>query len=37
MILPGFPGAQPAEGLLGGLLIGLAAAIMLLGNVQRCE
>lgn len=31
MILPGFPDAQPLEGLLGGLLIGLAAAIMLLG------
>ena len=31
MILPGFPEAQPLEGLLGGLLIGLAAAIMLLG------
>ena len=32
MILPGFPDAQPVEGLIGGLLIGLAAAIMLLGN-----
>ncbi len=31
MILPGFPDAQPLEGLVGGLLIGLAAAIMLLG------
>ncbi|NKB15668.1 MAG: YeeE/YedE family protein [Sphingomonadales bacterium] len=31
MILPGFPDAMPMEGLLGGLLIGLAAAIMLLG------
>lgn len=31
MILPGFPGAMPLEGLLGGLLIGLAAVIMLLG------
>ncbi len=31
MILPGFPDAQPVEGLVGGLLIGLAAAIMLLG------
>ena len=31
MILPGFPDAQPLEGLLGGLLIGLSAAIMLLG------
>jgi uncharacterized membrane protein YedE/YeeE len=31
MILPGFPDAQPLEGFLGGLLIGLAAAITLLG------
>ncbi|MDP4574813.1 YeeE/YedE thiosulfate transporter family protein [Qipengyuania sp. G39] len=31
MMLPGFPEAQPLEGLLGGVLIGLAAAIMLLG------
>lgn len=31
MTLPGFPDAMPLEGLLGGLLIGLAAAIMLLG------
>ena len=31
LALPGFPDAQPIEGLLGGLLIGLAAAIMLLG------
>ncbi|RKF22464.1 YeeE/YedE family protein [Altericroceibacterium spongiae] len=30
-MLPGFPHAQPIEGFLGGLLIGLAAAIMLLG------
>lgn len=30
-MIPGFPYAQPIEGLLGGLLIGLAAAIMLLG------
>ena len=30
-MLPGFPNAQPVDGLLGGLLIGLAAAIMLLG------
>ena len=29
--LPGFPGAQPFEGLVGGLMVGLAAAIMLLG------
>ena len=31
MILSGFPDAQPVEGLLGGILIGLAAALMLLG------
>ena len=31
MILPGFPNAMPIEGFAGGLLIGLAAAIMLLG------
>lgn len=30
-MLPGFPDAAPVEGLLGGMLIGLAAAIMLLG------
>ncbi|MBY0559619.1 YeeE/YedE family protein [Hyphomicrobium sp.] len=30
--MPGFPQAAPVEGLVGGLLIGLAAAIMLLGN-----
>ena len=30
MIVPGFPDAQPIEGLLGGVLIGLAASIMLL-------
>ncbi|MBN9246071.1 MAG: YeeE/YedE family protein [Hyphomicrobium sp.] len=30
--MPGFPQAAPIEGLIGGLLIGLAAAIMLLGN-----
>ncbi|MXP26402.1 YeeE/YedE family protein [Altererythrobacter indicus] len=30
-MIPGFPYAQPIEGFLGGLLIGLAAAIMLLG------
>ncbi len=29
--MPGFPEAQPIEGLLGGLMIGCAAAIMLLG------
>lgn len=31
MTLPGFPYAQPLHGLLGGLLIGLASALMLLG------
>ena len=31
MILPGFPDAAPLPGLIGGLLIGLAAALMLLG------
>ena len=31
MILPGFPEAAPLAGLAGGLLIGLAAALMLLG------
>jgi uncharacterized protein len=31
MILPGFPDAAPVMGLLGGILIGLAAALMLLG------
>lgn len=31
MTLPGFPDAQPLDGLLGGVLIGLAAALMLLG------
>ncbi|MFM5908809.1 MAG: YeeE/YedE family protein [Novosphingobium sp.] len=30
-MLPGFPDAAPVEGVIGGLLIGLAAAIMLLG------
>jgi uncharacterized membrane protein YedE/YeeE len=30
-MLPGFPDAQPVEGLIGGVLIGLAAALMLLG------
>lgn len=29
--IPGFPDAAPMEGLIGGALIGLAAAIMLLG------
>ena len=31
MMLPGFPEAAPLEGLIGGVLIGLAAALMLLG------
>ncbi|MHB9879544.1 YeeE/YedE family protein [Pacificimonas sp. ICDLI1SI03] len=31
MLLSGFPEAQPAAGFAGGLLIGLAAALMLLG------
>ncbi len=31
MILPGFPEAAPLAGLAGGILIGLAAALMLLG------
>lgn len=31
MILSAFPHAQPVEGLLGGILIGLSAALMLLG------
>lgn len=31
MMLPGFPNATPVAGLVGGLLFGLAAAIMLLG------
>lgn len=30
-MIPAFPHAMPAEGLLGGLMIGVAAAIMLLG------
>ena len=30
-MLPGFPDAQPLNGLMGGVLIGLAAALMLLG------
>ena len=30
--MPGFPHAMPMHGLVGGLLIGLAAALMLLGN-----
>ena len=31
LAIPGFPGADPVAGLVGGLLIGLAAAIVLLG------
>jgi len=30
-MIPAFPNAMPGEGFMGGLLIGLAAAIMLLG------
>lgn len=30
-MIPAFPSAMPVEGFIGGLLIGLAAAIMLLG------
>lgn len=32
MMLPGFPEAAPLAGLAGGILIGLAAALMLLGS-----
>ena len=32
MMLPGFPEAAPLEGFVGGLLIGLAALVMLLGT-----
>ena len=31
MILPGFPDAAPVDGLAGGVLIGLAGALLLLG------
>ena len=31
MTLPGFPDAAPIEGLVGGILIGVSAALMLLG------
>ena len=31
MIIPGFPDADPVGGLIGGIMIGVAAAIMLLG------
>ena len=31
-MLPGFPHAEPLAGLAGGILIGLAAAVMLLGS-----
>ncbi|WP_299194176.1 YeeE/YedE thiosulfate transporter family protein [uncultured Erythrobacter sp.] len=31
LTLPGFPDAAPVDGLVGGILIGLAAAVMLLG------
>lgn len=30
--MPGFPQAMPLEGFIGGLMIGVAAAVMLLGN-----
>ncbi|MEP7316043.1 MAG: YeeE/YedE family protein [Sphingomicrobium sp.] len=30
-MIPGFPGADPVGGLIGGLMIGLAGAMMLLG------
>lgn len=30
-MIPGFPEAQPVAGLIGGLMVGVAAAIMLLG------
>ena len=30
--LPGFPEAAPVDGLIGGILIGVAAAVMLLGS-----
>ena len=33
MIIPGFEHAQPIDGLIGGVMIGLAALIMLLGVV----
>lgn len=32
MTLPGFPNAMPLEGFIGGLMIGLAAALLLLGS-----
>ena len=32
MTLPGFPNAMPVEGFVGGMLIGFAAALMLLGS-----
>ena len=32
MTLPGFPDAMPLQGLIGGVLIGLAAALLLLGT-----
>jgi hypothetical protein len=31
LVIPDFPNAMPVEGLIGGLMIGMAAAIMLLG------
>ena len=32
MTIPGFPDAMPFQGLMGGLLIGMAAALLLLGS-----
>lgn len=32
MMVPGFPNAMPEQGIIGGVLIGLAAALMLLGS-----
>jgi len=32
MMLPGFPDAMPVEGVIGGVMIGCAAALMLLGS-----
>ena len=36
-MIASFPQATPVEGLLGGLLIGASAAIMLLGNGRIAE
>lgn len=32
--MPGFPDAMPVQGLIGGILIGLAAAVLLLGSAR---